>query len=101
MADLVIFPKVEKFLKDLENEARSKVSVAIDLLEQFGYELREPHTKKLTKNIFELRVRGKQEIRLLYGYKRGKTFVFTGFVKKTEKTPKSEIEKAERQHRDS
>ena len=97
MADLVIYPEVEKFLDDLEDEARAKVSVALDLLERFGNELREPHTKKLTKNIFELRTHGRQEMRLLFGFGGGKIYILTGFMKKTQKTPRTKIERAERE----
>ena len=97
MADLVLLPKVEEFLDDLEEEARAKVSIMIDLLEEYGYELREPHTKKLTKQLFELRSRGKQEVRLLFAYRSGKIFILTGFIKKSRKTPRLEIVKAERE----
>lgn len=97
MAELIIQPKVTQFIKGLEKPTTTKTLRMLISLENLGYELREPHTKKLTKNIYELRTRGQQEIRLLFGYKDNKIIVVTGFIKKTRKTPRSEIERAERE----
>ena len=98
MAELVVRPKVQALLDSLENEAYSKALRFLTFLDRGRYELREPHTKKLTRNIYELRIPGKQEVRLLYGFKNGDIIVVSGFIKKTQKTPPVEIEKAEREY---
>lgn len=71
----------------------------IMMLEANGYELREPYSKSLSseKGIMELRAKVGSDIsRVLYFFIIGKKAVLTnGFVKKTQKTPKSEIEKAQ------
>ena len=53
-------------------------------------------SKYLKDGIFELRIKLLNTIsRSLYFFIEGKTIIFThGFIKKTEKTPNSEIEKA-------
>ena len=68
----------------------------ITLLENNGPELRRPHSAKLDDKIFELRVQeGSNIFRVLYFFFVGKRIVMThGFVKKTQKTPSSEIERA-------
>ena len=61
-----------------------------------GYELREPYSKHLDEGIFELRAKVGSDIsRVLYFFIVGRKVVLTnGFIKKTQKTPPSEIEKA-------
>ena len=96
MAELVVRSKVSDFVKSLEKKSKTRTLKLLLLLEKHGHELREPHTKKLSGKLFELRARGQQEVRLIFCYKDNKIFVLTGFVKKTQQTPRSEIERAER-----
>ncbi len=69
---------------------------AFGLLEEFGNLLREPHTRPLTDGIFELRVASKSGIfRFPFFYDKGKIIIIThAFRKKTQKTPRHEIETA-------
>lgn len=86
------------FIKGLTNaKLRQKVYRQLSLLEEFGYELREPESKFLECEIFELRVIfGNEKVRLLYFFQKKEIVVTNGFLKKTRKTPLREIEKAKR-----
>ena len=66
------------------------------MLEVGGTDLREPHSKHLDDGIFELRAKvGSDITRVLYFFVIGRRIILThGFVKKTDKTPPSEIIKA-------
>ena len=70
----------------------------IDLLLTNGSELREPHSKHVEDGIFELRAKQGSDIsRVLYFFFVGKKAILTnGFLKKTMKTPKREIELAKK-----
>lgn len=73
----------------------SKVSInTLDLLEMNDPLLREPYSKPLENRIFELRIKQGSDItRVLYFFIIGKKAVLTnGFVKKSQKTPKTEKE---------
>lgn len=73
----------------------NKVVAYIDLLEELGTRVGEPVTKHLEGDIWELRPLAN---RILYAYADNDTFVLLHcFVKKTQKTPKREIEKAKRE----
>jgi len=85
---------VREFIKLLDNETGPKVSHDINLLEKFGNLLRMPHSKKLTKELYELRIRGKQEVRIIYCFKEKDVYLLHAFKKQTQKTPKKEIETA-------
>lgn len=84
------------FLESLDLKMKSKMTRTISLLEANGYKLREPYTKSLRDGIFELRAKEGSDItRVLYFYVIGDKAVLThGFVKKTDKTPPAEIERA-------
>jgi len=82
---------LEKFIKSLQKPTTAKVLRTIDLLEKFGQKLGPPHTKKISIHLFELRVPGKQEVRIFYSFHKSQTFLLHGFVKKSQKIPQREI----------
>ena len=53
-----------------------------------------PYSKRITANLYELRIRGQQEVRIFYTINNGTAFLLHGFIKKTNKTTKREIETA-------
>jgi phage-related protein len=59
-----------------------------------------PHSKKIVADIFELRVRGQQEVRIFYCFYKNQIHLLSGFVKKSQKTPAKEIQKAVNKFRD-
>lgn len=89
---------IEKFLDGLPDKEVAKVLREIDLLAEYGLDLREPHTKHLEGPIWELRIRFSSNIhRILYFiWRENKIVLLHGFTKKTQKTPASEIETAKR-----
>lgn len=91
---IYIHPKVEDFVSDLSRETKAKTLRTIDLLEEFGHTLDMPHSKKVEDKLFELRVRGKREVRIFYAFKNRSAVLLHGFIKKSEKLPRREIETA-------
>ena len=87
---------VKTFLDSLDLKMRAKMLRTIQLLADNGNSLREPYAKSLRDGIFELRAKEGSDItRVLFFYIVGNKAVLThGFVKKTDKTPSSEIERA-------
>lgn len=63
----------------------------IELLGKLEYKLSMPYAKKITNNIYELRIRGKQDVRIFYTFKKNKAILFHAFIKKTNKIPKREL----------
>jgi phage-related protein len=57
----------------------------------YGNALGMPHSKRLAPNLYELRIRGKEEIRILYIFSKQTIFLIHAFKKKTQKTPQKEI----------
>lgn len=93
---------VEEFLLSLDKKMRAKLLGILEILQEKGNQLREPYSKHLDDGIFEIRGKVGSDIsRVLYFfYYEGKIVMTNGFVKKTQKTPKSEIETAKKYRKD-
>lgn len=83
--------QLEKFIHSLDDSTIAKVLRTIDLLKVFGHTLAMPHSQKVYARLFELRVRGKQEVRIFYTFRRDEAVLLHGFVKKSKRIPKKEI----------
>ena len=88
----------KEFILSQDIKMQAKLSRYVELLEEHGRDLREPFSSKLSGDIFELRVQqGNNIVRVLYFFMIGRKIILThGFTKKTQKTPPSEIELAEK-----
>ncbi|MBU4377042.1 MAG: type II toxin-antitoxin system RelE/ParE family toxin [Candidatus Omnitrophica bacterium] len=85
---------VREFIDSLDFKSQRKFFFVKELLEEFGYKLPFPHAKYIGKDVFELRFRGHEgNVRVLYFFYHQDKAIFTnGFIKKSAKTPKKEIE---------
>ena len=89
---------IEEFLLSLDVKMQAKLLGLLQILQEKGNQLREPYSKHLEDGIFEIRGKvGRDITRVLYFfYYDGKIILTNGFVKKTQKTPKKEIQLAKR-----
>ncbi len=81
---------------------RASYARLTELLEEFGLELRMPHSRSMGGGLFELRPRGREGIaRVFYCTKVGKKIIILhSFIKKTNETPKRELDIARRRQRE-
>ena len=95
------FP-AEEFILSLDAKMQAKMFRELELLETFGNEVREPHATPLGDGIDEIRAKVASDItRVLYFFVVNKKIILTnGFVKKTQKTPDSEITLAKKYRKD-
>lgn len=85
---------VESFINQCTPQTVAKIAHHLDLLEKYGSRLGMPHAKKLTSDLYELRLRGKDEIRIIYCYIKNNICLLHAFKKQSQKTPKREIDTA-------
>lgn len=80
-------------MSSLDTKMKAKVVSDLHRLEMLGNEARAPLSKFLEDDIFELRsVSGSNIVRILYFFDEDEIIIATnGFVKKQQKTPRSEI----------
>ena len=81
---------------------RASYTRLTELLEEFGLDLRMPHSRAMGGGLFELRPKGKAGIaRVFYCTQVGKRIiVLHSFIKKTKETPKRELEIARKRQRE-
>ena len=99
--------EIAEFIKQLGQKAQTskyervrlkKIMQYLDLLVTFGTRIGEPFTKHIEDDIWELRPLSD---RIFYAYWKDNKFVLLHqFEKKTQKTPKREIEQAKRNLQD-
>lgn len=92
----------EEFILSQDKKMQAKIFMALELLEEMGPMLREPFSKPLGDGIFEVRAQMGSDIsRVLYFFVMGRKIILTnGFVKKAQKTPPGEIDRAKRYRAD-
>lgn len=91
-----------EFIESLDDKMQARVLKTISLLAKNGTALRMPYSEHLVDGIFEIRAKvGSNISRVLYFFVVGQRIVLTnGFIKKTQKTPKKEIELAKKYRND-
>ncbi len=86
---------VDAELAALPEDMRARFDYIAELIESFGLEkVREPHVKHLQGPLWEMRMKGRDGIsRAIYVTATGRRVVVVrAFVKKTQATPRKEIE---------
>jgi phage-related protein len=85
------------FVDSLDDKAAARVDAFVERLGMYGNRMQGKFVKKLTNDIFELRVKQFDRIfRVLFFFQPGMLIVITsGFQKKAEQTPRNEIARAE------
>lgn len=93
---------VESFIDSLSVKMKAKLFGRLELLEEYGSLLGMPFARPLVDGIYELRtVHGSDITRVLYFFGSEKEIVLThGFLKKTRKTPRREIDRALKMRQD-
>ena len=88
----------EEFILSQNLKTKSRLYRTLAALETDGNNIREPYSKFLGDGIYEVRVQQVNNIaRVLYFFVVNKKIILTnGFIKKSQKTPKSQINKAKK-----
>lgn len=88
---------LESFLDSLPSKVSDKILRDIELLERFGPRWGQPHVDYFRKeDIYELRIKHSSNIYRVFFFRwKGTLLLLThGFVKKSQKTPKGELNHA-------
>ncbi|MBI5151634.1 MAG: type II toxin-antitoxin system RelE/ParE family toxin [Candidatus Pacebacteria bacterium] len=97
MRKYVVFEKhAQKEIRTFPQTVQIKFKAILKILEEKG-ELHYPDAKKIEhkNNLFEIRIKHRGEWRAIYTYStRNYIIILSAFYKKTQKTPKEELEKA-------
>ncbi len=89
-------PDIKTFLNSLQNEVRVKVYGVIELLAIREYHLTLPFSKKIEKDIYELRISSLQNIRIFYTFHNNQIVLLHIVNKKTQKLSLHDLSTARR-----
>lgn len=89
--DIIIDKRVRKVIKSLSKIDCSRISGYIDLFSVNGFNMTSKYLRKMDNNLWELRP---GDIRILFGLVGSNAIFVNIFKKKTQKTPRQEIETA-------
>lgn len=82
---------VKEFMEDQNGEVYARILRSINLLRKGGPFLKPPDVKKIDKNLYELRIRAKESIRIFYTKTDQGYLLLHAVKKKTQKIPKKEL----------
>ena len=86
--------EIDKFIFKLDPQIQARVLRQVELLEKYGNKLAMPYSKSLHDGLFELRVLGNKQVRIIYCFHNDRIYLLNAFIKKTGKIPNREIDLA-------
>ena len=89
-----ITDSIYEFLLSFNDVTVAKILGALEILDELGHLLKPPKSKKIAKNLYELRVLGKLSVRIFYTFYKDQIIILHAFVKKSQKIPQQELKKA-------
>ena len=92
--------EVDDFIDLQQLSTQKAVRESIDLLKHYGFRLSMPDAKPVGSNIWELRVRVRPAVRILYGFCNGVPILLVAFTKQKSAIPRKVFERARRILRD-
>ncbi|MBE3653832.1 type II toxin-antitoxin system RelE/ParE family toxin [Vibrio navarrensis] len=94
--NIELYDGVEEAILDMPPKMQARMLKLLELMEEHGANLGEPHTKAMGDGLFEIRAKSQEGIgRGLFCHLEGKNInVLHAFVKKSQKTPKKDIKLA-------
>lgn len=97
---IVILATVNTFINDLDLSVRSEAYRLLNLLEQYGHSLSMPVAKPIGGGLWELRLTGRPQIRMLYGFCEGIPVVVLALRKQRSALPQSAVALARKRFRE-
>ena len=87
---------VEDFIEAQPSSVQAKIYKYVAVLHEYGSHAGWPVVKRIEKGLFELRIRGIVEVRLIFVCAGNDVMILHGFIKKTQKLPLKELRLAKK-----
>src|ERR1035437_1837811 len=97
---IVILATVNTFINGLDLSVRSEAYRLLNLLEQYGHSLSMPVAKPIGGGLWELRLTGRPQIRMLYGFCESIPVVVLALRKQRSALPQSAVALARKRFRE-
>lgn len=88
---IISHSSVKDFLATLDKPVSAKAYRLIGLLEQYGHQLTMPDAKPIGRGLWELRLRGRPAIRIIYGFCKDEVILLVAFKKQARAITPSDL----------
>ena len=85
MNSYTVHTDINRFIHSLTESDRIKVGKVIEILEKKEYALEMPYSKKIERDLYELRIKGSKNIRIFYTFYRDSIFLLHVIKKQSQK----------------
>jgi phage-related protein len=92
--NIIVLDSVKEFVDELESSVQADIKRLILSLEQYGHLLGMPYAKPIGNGLWELRLTGRPQIRILYGFHRGSAILLLALKKQSGALGQREIDLA-------
>jgi phage-related protein len=75
--------KIIDFIDGMDRKIIQRIHQMLKRLREYGYELRMPHSKPIGDGLFELRILGKKQVRIIYAFDNNTAVLLHIFIKRT------------------
>jgi phage-related protein len=82
---------VSDFIENQDENAQAKIKKCFNIIQIYGSRAGRPFVKKIDKELYELRIRGSNEIRFIFACSGKTVLMLHGFKKKSQKLPLKEL----------
>ncbi|MDO8604818.1 MAG: type II toxin-antitoxin system RelE/ParE family toxin [bacterium] len=89
-----IHSDIEKTISSFDKPTQVKILRAIEFLKLKEYHIGLPHSRKIKDNLYELRIKGVQSVRVFYTFHLGQIVLLSVFLKKSQKLTLGNIQVA-------
>jgi phage-related protein len=94
MEIISIHQDIQKFINNLDDKTNNQVVRILELLEFQEYRIGMPYSKKIKKDLYELRIKSTKNIRILYTFYNDKIYLLHIINKEKQKLLSQDIETA-------
>ena len=94
MEIVTVHSDIADTIKSFDAITQAKIARLVKLLEMKEYYLGMPYSKKIAPNLYELRIKSIQNVRIFYMFHNEQIVLLHVITKKTQKLSKKDIEKA-------
>lgn len=91
---IVVDERAEREIEQFPETVQEKLAARLAVLSRDGF-LQEPYGKRLTGDLFEIRIKYRGQWRVIYAYlEKNSIVILSAFHKKTQQTPSKELKRA-------
>ncbi len=96
MKIISVHTDIQKFISSIDDKTNNQIIRMLELLESQEYRIGMPYSKKVEKDLYELRIKSTKNIRIFYTFYKSKIYLLHIINKEKQKLLSQDIDTARR-----